>query len=177
VPWQHSPTAHARLRGGAGRCRRGELQAVTLSGKPTLIPAAAVKNFAANFNGKLLSASDADYEQARRLWKQDDRSAAGVDRALQRRPPTSRAPCPSPRERELLVAVRGGGTAPRVFRCARVDWSLTCPLMRGVRVDPIARTASGRPAAPGSATSDWEAQQFGLATTMGEISNTGGRGA
>src|SRR5258706_5464166 len=44
--------------------------------------------------------------------------------------------------------------------------------MHGVRVDPIARTAQ---VAGGAwiGDLDWEAQQFGLATTMGEISNTG----
>src|SRR5258708_8259694 len=86
----------------------GEIQAVGLSGKPLLIPAAAVKEFAANLHGRLLSASDADYDQARRLW----------DKMIDRRPaPIARCSGAADiaravsfaRERELLVAVRGGG--------------------------------------------------------------------
>jgi FAD/FMN-containing dehydrogenase len=148
-----------------------ELQAVTLSGKQTLIPAAAVKEFAANLHGSLLTASDRDYDQARRLWnKMIDRrpaliarcsGAADIARAVS-----------FARERELLVAVRGGGHSfPGYSMC---DGGLVIDLstMHGVRVDPIAKTAQ---VAGGAwiGDLDWEAQQYGLATTMGEISNTG----
>jgi FAD/FMN-containing dehydrogenase len=76
------------------------------------------------------------------------------------------------RSHELLVSVRGGGhNAPGVAVC---EGGLMIDLagMRGVRVDPVRRTAR----AQGGATwadFDRETQVFGLATTGGAISNTG----
>ncbi|HLQ12433.1 MAG TPA: FAD-binding oxidoreductase [Steroidobacteraceae bacterium] len=148
-----------------------ELQAVTLSGKPTVIPAAAVKDFAANFHGKLLSASDAEYDQARRLWnKMIDRRPALIARCSGAADIASAVSFA--RERELLVAVRGGGHSFPGYSMCEGGLVIDLSMMRGVRVDPIARTAQ---VAGGSwiGDLDWEAQQFGLATTMGEISNTG----
>ena len=149
----------------------GEIQAVSLSGKPLLIPAAAVKEFAANLHGRLLSASDADYDQARRLWnKMIDRrpaliarcsGAADIARAVS-----------FARERELLVAVRGGGHSFPGYSMCEGGLVIDLSTMHGVRVDPVAKTAQ---VAGGAwiGDLDWEAQQYGLATTMGEISNTG----
>ncbi len=149
----------------------GELQAITLSGKPTLIPAAAVKDFAAHLRGSLLTASDKDYDQARRVWnKMIDRrpaliarcsGAADIARAVS-----------FARERELLVAVRGGGHSFPGYSMCEGGLVIDLSTMHGVRVDPIAKTAQ---VAGGAwiGDLDWEAQQFGLATTMGEISNTG----
>jgi len=147
------------------------LQAVTLSGKPTLIPAAAVKDFAASLHGPLLTASDAEYDQARRLWNRmiDRRpamiarcsGAADIARAVS-----------FARERELLVAVRGGGHSFPGYSMCEGGLVIDLSTMRGVRVDPVAKTAQ---VAGGAwiGDLDWEAQQYGLATTMGEISNTG----
>jgi len=44
-----------------------DLQAVTFAGRQTVIPAAAVKAFAAGLRGRVLTADDPDYEQARRI--------------------------------------------------------------------------------------------------------------
>jgi FAD/FMN-containing dehydrogenase len=149
----------------------GELQAVSLSGKPMVIPAAAVKEFAANLHGRLLTASDADYDQARRLWnKMIDRrpamiarcsGAADIARAVS-----------FARERELLVAVRGGGHSFPGYSMCEGGLVIDLSAMHNVRVDPIAGTAQ---VAGGAwiGDLDWEAQQYGLATTMGQISNTG----
>jgi FAD binding domain-containing protein/berberine-like enzyme len=149
----------------------GELQAVTLSGKQTLIPAAAVKEFGANLHGRLLTASDADYDQVRRLWnKMIDRRPALIARcsgAADIAHAVSFA-----RERELLVAVRGGGHSFPGYSMCEGGLVIDLSTMHSVRVDPIARTAQ---VAGGAwiGDLDWEAQQFGLATTMGQISNTG----
>jgi FAD/FMN-containing dehydrogenase len=76
------------------------------------------------------------------------------------------------REHELLLAVRGGGHSfPGYSTC---DGGLVVDLstMHGVRVDPIAKTAR----AEGGAwlgDLDAESQHYGLATTLGAISNTG----
>jgi len=149
----------------------GDVQAVTLSGKTTLITAAAVKDFAANLHGRLLSAGDSDYDQARRLWNRmiDRRpaliarcsGAADIARAVS-----------FARERELLVAVRGGGHSFPGYSMCEGGLVIDLSSMHGVRIDPMARTAQ---VAGGAwiGDLDWEAQQYGLATTMGEISNTG----
>jgi FAD/FMN-containing dehydrogenase len=79
-----------------------------LSGETIVIPAKAVKDFAASLQGRLVTMSHADYDQARRLWNKmfDERpaliarcsGAADVAKSIQ-----------FARERDLLVAVRGGG--------------------------------------------------------------------
>jgi len=149
----------------------GDIPAVKLSGAATLVPIAAVKHFAANVRGQVITASDPDYEQARRIWNPliDRRpalivrcsGAADIQRAVA-----------FARERELLVAVRGGGHSfPGYSMC---DGGLVIDLsnLRNVRVDPEKKTAQ---VAGGAwiGDLDWESQQFGLATPMGKISNTG----
>ena len=85
-----------------------DISGVQLSGDPTVIPASEVRDFAASLRGRLISAVDPDYDRARRIWnKMIDRrpaliacctGAADVAEAVR-----------FARERNLLVAVRGGG--------------------------------------------------------------------
>lgn len=149
----------------------GELQAITLSGKQTVIPAAAVKAFAANLHGRALTASDADYELARRLWnKMIDKRPALIARCSGA---TDIAHAVSfAREHDLLVAVRGGGHSLPGYSMCDGGLVIDLSVMRSARVDPVAKTAQ---VAGGAwiGDLDWETQQYGLATPMGEISNTG----
>jgi hypothetical protein len=164
IPWT---SAGAAPKASAG----GDIPAVKLSGEATLVPVAVVKHFAANVHGRVITASDPDYEQARRIWNPliDRRpalivrcsGAADIQRAVA-----------FARERELLLAVRGGGHSfPGYSMCNRglvIDLSS----LRNVRVDPEKKTAQ---VAGGAwiGDLDWESQQYGLATPMGKISNTG----
>jgi FAD/FMN-containing dehydrogenase len=148
-----------------------DISAVKLSGEPTLIPAAAVKEFAANLRGRLLNANDPEYDQARRLWnKMIDRRPALVARCSGAAD-VARAVAFA-RERELLVAVRGGGHSFPGYSMCNGGLVIDLSAMRGVRVDPIAKTAQ---VAGGAwiGDLDWESQQYGLATPMGSVSNTG----
>jgi hypothetical protein len=142
-----------------------------LSGDPTLIPAIEVRSFASSLRGRLITASDPDYDRARRIWnKMIDRrpaliaqcwGAADITRAIA-----------FARERDLIVAVRGGGHSyPGYSTC---DGGLVIDLspMRGVRVDPVTRTARVAGGA-WNGDLDWEAQQYGLATPMGRVGHTG----
>ncbi len=157
--------------GDAAEAAGTDIPAIKLSGEATTIPAAAVKAFAANLHGRLITASDADYDHARRLWNKmiDKRpaliaqcsGAADVVHAVT-----------FARERELLVAVRGGGHSFPGYSMCNGGLVIDLSSMRSVRVDPAAKTAR---VAGGAwiGDLDWEAQQYGLATTMGAISNTG----
>ncbi|HEY6457642.1 MAG TPA: FAD-binding protein [Steroidobacteraceae bacterium] len=149
----------------------GDIQAVKPSGEPTLVSTGVVKDFAASVRGRVITASDPDYAQARRIWN-----------PLINRRPALIVRCSGAadilravtfaRERELLLAVRGGGHSfPGYSMC---DGGLVIDLssLRSVRVDPEKRTAQ---VAGGAWVGDldWESQQYGLATPMGKISNTG----
>jgi FAD/FMN-containing dehydrogenase len=166
------PAAHWRAVAALAAPTAGnDVAAVKLSGETTVIPAAAVKDLAANLHGRLLTASDPDYDQARRIWnKMIDRrpaliarcsGAADVARAVG-----------FARERELLVAVRGGGHSFPGYSTCNGGLVIDLSAMRSVRVDPATKRAQ---AAGGAwiGDLDWESQQYGLATPMGEISNTG----
>ncbi len=148
-----------------------DIAAVKLSGEATTIPGAAVRALADNLHGTLLTAADKDYEQARRLWnKMINRRPALIARcsgAADVAHAVSFA-----RERDLLVAVRGGGHSFPGFSSCNGGIVIDLSGMRGVRVDPAQKTAR---VAGGAwiGDLDWEAQQYGLAVTMGAISNTG----
>lgn len=121
--------------------------------------------------GRVFTAADEGYEAARHVWN------GMIDRR-----PTAIVRCSGVadvvraiefgRANALTVAIRGGGhNAAGLAVC---DDGLVIDLsdMRGVRVDPAARTAR----AQGGATwgdFDRETQLFGLATTGGAISMTG----
>ena len=141
------------------------------SAESTRIPATAIKELAGRLRGRLITSSDPDYDQARRIWNRSfDRrpaliaqcwGAADITRSLA-----------FARERDLLVAVRGGGHSYAGYSTCDSGLVIDLSPMRGVRVDPYARTAR----AAGGAWNrdlDWEAQQYGLATPMGRVGNTG----
>lgn len=154
-----------------GPGKGGDIPAVKLDGDQTLIPAAALQSFTENFHGRVLTASDPDYEQARRIWNPmiDRRpaviarctGAADIQRAV--------GFC---RERELLVAVRGGGHSFPGYSSCNGGFVIDLSGMRGVRVNPTAKTAQVAGGA-WNGDLDWEAQQHALATPMGNVSHTG----
>jgi FAD/FMN-containing dehydrogenase len=123
------------------------------------------------FAGQLLTPGDQGYQAARRVWN------GAIDRR-----PSHIARCTSvadvvaalrfARERDLLVAVRGGGHG--VAGTAVCDDGLVIDLspMKDVLVAPGARTAH---AGAGVLWGELDAatQAFGLATTGGIVSHTG----
>lgn len=148
-----------------------DLPAIKLSGQHTLIAPAAVRDFAASLRGELLWPGGAGYEQARRIWNgMIDRHPALIARCAG--PADVASAVGFARAHELVLAVRGGGHSfPGFSAC---DGGLVIDLsgMRGVRVDPVGRTARAEGGAWGGDL-DWEAQHHALATPLGEISNTG----
>jgi FAD/FMN-containing dehydrogenase len=151
--------------------RGKDIPAVKLSGEATVIPASAVKELAANLHGRVISARDPDYDQARRIWNRmiDRRpglivrcsGAADVQRTVA-----------FARERELLLAVRGGGHSFPGYSMCNGGVVIDLSALIGVRVDAANKSAE---VAGGAwiGDLDWESQQYGLATPMGRVSNTG----
>jgi FAD/FMN-containing dehydrogenase len=123
------------------------------------------------FRGRLLTADHADYDSVRSVW----------NGAIVRRPRLI-ARCVGTadvvaavrfaRERDLEIAIRGGGH--NVAGTAVCDDGIVIDLsaMRGVRVDPAARTAWVQGGALWGDV-DRETQAHGLATTGGIVSHTG----
>jgi FAD/FMN-containing dehydrogenase len=137
---------------------------------PVLDPAA-LRPLTKSFRGEIVLPGDMGYDAARRVWNgRVDRHPAVVVR------PTSRedvvAAIRFARERDLPIAVRGGGHA--VGGHGTCDGGITIDLsrLRGARVDPkrrVARVAGG--ALLGEL--DVVAQRFGLVCPVGVVAHTG----
>src|SRR3984885_4873405 len=169
--WAVLPSFSARSLAADSPGKFRDTQSTNLSGETTVIPAKAIKDFATSLRGRLVTMSHADYDQARRLWNKmfDDRpaliaqcsAATDVARSIQ-----------FARERDLLVAVRGGGHSYQGYSTCNGGPVIDLSSMRSVRVDPNVKRARADAGA-------WignvgrETQHYGLATPMGTASNTG----
>lgn len=148
-----------------------DLRAVKLSGAETTIERAAIRDLRGSLTGTLLIPGEADYETARHVWNgMIDKHPALIARCADTAD-VARA-VTFARERELLLAVRGGGHSfPGYSTC---DGGLVIDLspMRSVVVQADTRTARVAGGAWGAHV-DAAAQKQALATTLGQISNTG----
>jgi FAD/FMN-containing dehydrogenase len=163
----------------ASGCRRApvateaesSIPAVSLDGKAIELERAAIRELGESLSGPVLLSGDPGYEEARRIWNgmHDKRpaliaqckSAADVSQAVT-----------FARERQLLVAVRGGGHSwPGKSTC---DGGLMIDLsqMNDVVVDPTRREASAGGGALLNAL-DTRSLEHGLITTAGVVSHTG----
>ena len=124
-----------------------------------------------SFQGELIGPGDADYDEARRIWNGAiDRRPAWIARCTGVADVV--AAVRFARERDLRVAVRGGGHG--VAGHAVCDGGLVVDLspMKGIRVDPVARTARAEAGVLWGEL-DRETQLFGLATVGGIVTHTG----
>jgi FAD/FMN-containing dehydrogenase len=128
-------------------------------------------DFEQQIRGSLVRPGDAEYDRARSVWNGmiDRRPAlvvrcAGVADVI--------AGLQFAREHELEVAVRGGGHNVAGFGTCDDGIVLDLSPMKGVRVDPRARTARAQGGVVWGEF-DQETQAFGLATTGGLVSTTG----
>ena len=121
--------------------------------------------------GRVAVAGSEDYEQARTVWNAmiDRRpavavrcaGAADVRNAIQ-----------FAREKDLALAVRGGGHNIAGNAVCDGGLQIDLSLMKSVRIDPVRRTARVEPGVT-LGEFDREAQAFGLATPLGINSTTG----
>lgn len=148
-----------------------DVPATKLSGQNTIVEKAALDEFAASLRGQLILPTHPEYDSARRIWNAmiDKRpamvvrcaGAADVAKAVT-----------FARERELVLAVRGGGHSFPGYSTCDGGMVIDLSAMRTVRVDLKNRSATAAAGAWGRDV-DTEAQHYGLATTMGQISDTG----
>lgn len=123
------------------------------------------------FRGALLRPGEEGYDQARRIWNGAiDRRPALIARCVGADDVV--AAVRFARERDLPVAVKGGGHAVAGHAVCDDGMMIDLSLMKTVAVDPAGRTAR---AAGGLLWSDLDkaTQPFGLAVTGGIISHTG----
>lgn len=132
---------------------------------------AAIADLARYFRGELIRPRDATYDSARRIWNGAiDRHPALVARCTGAADVI--AAVRFARERDLVIAVRGGGH--NVAGTAVCDDGVVIDLspMKGIWVDPVRRTARAQPGLLWGEF-DHETQRFGLATTGGIVTHTG----
>ena len=137
----------------------------------TRVDEAAVEKLGAGLRGQLLRPGNAGYDDSRRVWNgMFDRRPALIARCAGTADVITALNFG--RDSGLRIAVRGGGHSfPGHSVC---DGGLVIDLsaMKGVRVDPAARTARAEAGARWLEF-DHETQAFGLATTGGTASDTG----
>jgi FAD/FMN-containing dehydrogenase len=126
---------------------------------------------AGSIAGELIAPGDGAYDEARAVWNGAiDRRPALIARCAGA--PDVAAALRHARERDLLVAVRGGGHG--VAGQAVCDDGIVIDLspMRGVAVDPVARTARAQGGVLWGEL-DAATQEHGLATVGGIVTHTG----
>jgi hypothetical protein len=137
----------------------------------TKLDEAALKGLESTFRGQLVRRGDPAYDEHRRIWNGSiDRFPALIARCADADDVI--AAVRFARDAGLAVAVRGGGHSfPGLSVC---DGGIVIDLgpMRGIRVDPEARTARAQAGVLWGEL-DRETQAFGLATTGGIVTHTG----
>jgi FAD/FMN-containing dehydrogenase len=163
-------TAFGRDLAGATRTDTS-IPAVSLDGRGIELEKAAVNELIDSLAGDVLLSGHPEYDVTRALWNgMHDRRPALIARC---RGTTDVARAVTfARERDLLLAVRGGGHSWPGKSVCDGGLMLDLSLMNGVRVDPAARRAH---AAGGALLYglDRAAREHGLITTAGVVSHTG----
>lgn len=150
---------------------RGDIRALKLSGAETTIESAAVRDLRASLKGTLLSPGEEGYDTARRVWNgMIDKHPALIARCAESADVVRAVTFA--RERELLLAVRGGGHSFPGYSSCEGGLLIDLSPMRSVVVRPDARTAVAAGGAWGAHV-DGATQMHSLVTTLGQISNTG----
>ena len=101
-----------------------DLQAATLTGTDTMVGEEQIEEFRASLRGDLLQPDHPDYDQARRVWNgMIDRRPALIARCAGASDVI--AAVNFARRNDILVSVRGGGTALPGTPSATAAWSST----------------------------------------------------
>jgi FAD/FMN-containing dehydrogenase len=145
--------------------------AIGRTGKQLVLRGRDIDELRGSLRGQLLTAGEEGYEQARRIWNGAfDRRPALIVRCAGAADVVQAVNFG--RTQDLLIAVRAGGHSLSGQSVCDGGLMIDLSLMRGVRVDPIARTARVESGAL-LGDLDRESQAFGLATPAGRVSHTG----
>jgi len=166
------PWVSACERGGPEAAQGGtSVAAVSLDGSEIELEAAAIRELSEALSGPLLLSDHPQYDSARKIWNgMHDKRPALIVRCADARDVSQAVTFA--RERELLLAVRGGGHSwPGKSVC---DGGIMIDLsqMSRVRVDTDAKTAHTQGGAVLNGL-DTAAREHGLITTAGVVSHTG----
>jgi len=151
-----------------------DLPAINTSGGEIILERAAVEELKGSLRGELLMPGNAGYDMARAVWNATiDKHPALIARCEGAADVS--AAITFARERNLLVAVRGGGHSISGKSVCEGGLMIDMSNMNSVRVDRDKRTAR----ADGGCLEghiDHESAYLGLATTGGIVSHTGAGG-
>ena len=153
------------------RAAGAEIGALGLDGRQLMLTAADVADLRAGLRGELLTAGDAGYDDARRLWNAAfDRKPALIARCAGAADVMRAVSFAS--AHGLLTSVRGGGHSLSGQSVCDGGLEIDLSPMHSVHVDPAAKLARVE---PGTLIGqfDRESQAFGLATTAGTAADTG----
>lgn len=152
------------------RSRPDTCRMVATDEQPVLDPTS-ISHFRDALRGELLTPAEPEYDAARRVWNAmiDKRPAliarcageADVVRSVQ-----------FARDHGLVVAVRGGGHSVAGYSTCDGGLLIDLSNMKGLRVDPARQTALAQPGLR-LGELDPQTQEYGLATPMGIVANTG----
>jgi FAD binding domain/Berberine and berberine like len=155
----------------AARSIPSEVRAAKLDGSGTSVEGAALRELADSLDGQLLLDGDFGYDGARQIWNgMHDKHPAAIVRV--RSTEDVGHAVTFARERELLLAVKGGGHSWPGHSTADGALMIDLSAMNEVRIDPGARRAR----VGGGALLydlDFASLRHGLATTAGIVSHTG----
>jgi FAD/FMN-containing dehydrogenase len=145
--------------------------ATTVDGTTTTLSEGDVGNLRSALRGELILSDHPAYEQARRVWNGNiERRPALIVRCAG--VADVQQAVSFARQNLLRVSLRGGGHSAPGYGTNDGGVVLDMSLMKGIRVDPVARTVRAQGGVLWREL-DHETQAFGLATTGGTVSNTG----
>ena len=125
-----------------------------------------------DFAGQLIGPEDAGYDEAREVYNAMIDRRPGADRGLPPTSTTSPRSSPSPRDHDVLLAVRGGGHNGAGLGTCDDGVVLDLSGLKDIEVDPGARTVRvGGGCVWGEV--DAATNEHGMATPSGIISTTG----
>lgn len=131
----------------------------------------AVEQLKPQFRGQILMPSDEGYEVARKVYNaMIDKRPGAIARCVN--VADVMAAVRAAREQDVLAAIRGGGHNGGGLGICDDGLVIDLSLMRGVRVDPAARTVRAEGGCTG-ADVDHATHAFGMVTPTGTISTTG----